>query len=298
MGKQYIEIFPYDPFKFDQVIKGSRTASFESVLGTEKRKYFVTATPLMDTFGKILGAISVAQDITDSRKLEEVAESRRRLSELGALAASMAHEIRNPLNAIGITIQRMKSEIKPASNEDDYNKFIDGLRQEINRLNSIIEKFLVVARSHSPKSSEFEINELIESAVDLFKAQTETLNINLSRKPSSEIKILGDRDGLTQVVINLIKNSIEAVGRDGIIDIAISNENNKIKISITDDGPGIEDVGSALKPFHTTKQDGTGLGLSTAAKIMADHGGELVIESEPGKGCRIDMILPTGKDKQ
>ncbi len=291
-GSDYHEVFPDDPFHFRQAIESKRSASFESSMGKTDRRYFATATPLIGYDGAALGAIAIAQDITDSRKLEEMAESRRRLSEMGALAASMAHEIRNPLNAIGITIQRMKAEIKPVEGEKDFGRFLDGLKMEIARLNSIIEKFLSVAQSIRPRIEEFAVNELVSKVVDLFKIQADSQKIKLDWNPSSDINIKGDKSGLTQALVNVVKNSIEAVGSDGKIEISVSLSENKAKISIIDNGPGIEDVAAALKPFHTTKAGGTGLGLATASKILADHGGELVIESSPGKGCRVDMIFP------
>jgi PAS domain S-box-containing protein len=101
-GKDYNKIFPRDPFRFKNVISGQRSTGFETSMGQDGGRYFVTSTPLFAMDGSVMGAIAVAQNITAARKLEEMAESRRRLSEMGALAASMAHEIRNPLNAIGI----------------------------------------------------------------------------------------------------------------------------------------------------------------------------------------------------
>ena len=291
-GKDYFDIFPKDPFRFENVISGKRSAGFENSMGQDGERHFVTSTPLLAMDGSVIGAIAVAQNITAARKLEEIAESRRRLSEMGALAASMAHEIRNPLNAIGLTIQRMKNEIKPAEKEDDYRRFIDGLRQEITRLNSIIEKFLAVARSVRPEITSISSDDLIRKTVELFASQAESLNIKLNYAGPKEYTFEGDKDGLIQALVNVIKNSVEAIGKDGSIEISVRESNDKIVISVADDGPGIEDTASVLKPFHTTKKDGTGLGLSTASKILADHGGELVIESLPGRGCRVDFIIP------
>jgi len=274
------------------VIAAQRSTGFETSMGQDGGRYFVTSTPLFAMDGSVMGAIAIAQNITAARKLEEMAESRRRLSEMGALAASMAHEIRNPLNAIGITIQRMKNEIKPVENEEDYRRFIDGLRQEITRLNSIIEKFLAVARSVRPEMTAVSTDDLIRRAVELFSSQANSLNIKINYAGENDYTFEGDRDGLMQAMVNVIKNGIEAVGEGGNIDINVEEKNNKVIISISDDGPGIEDTASVLKPFHTTKKDGTGLGLSTASKILADHGGELVIESLPGQGCRVDFVIP------
>lgn len=291
-GKDYGEVFPDDPFRFENVIAGQRSTGFETSMGQDGGRYFVTSTPLFAMDGSVMGAIAIAQNITAARKLEEMAESRRRLSEMGALAASMAHEIRNPLNAIGITIQRMKNEIKPAANEEAYGKFIDGLRQEITRLNSIIEKFLAVARSVRPEMTIVSTDDLIKRAVELFSSQARSLNIKINYTRGNDYTFEGDRDGLMQAMVNVIKNGIEAIGEGGNIDIGVEEKDHRVIISIRDDGPGIEDTASVLKPFHTTKKDGTGLGLSTASKILADHGGELVIESLPGQGCRVDFVIP------
>jgi signal transduction histidine kinase len=246
---------------------------------------------LIDSAGATIGAIAIAQDITDTKKMEMTAESRRRLSELGALAASMAHEIRNPLNAIGITIQRMRNEIQPASGQNEYQKFLDGLKNEIKRLNDIIEKFLVVARSVRPEISNVNVRDLVAAAVEIFSNQAISQKVDLRWKAEPDIFIECDRSAVTQVLVNLIKNSLEALGSGGHIDISAEHAGEIVKISVIDDGPGISDPSLALKPFYTTKRDGTGLGLATASKIMADHGGELVIESSPGNGCRIDLLF-------
>ena len=289
----YTTLFPDDPFHFRQVMESQRGANFERVLGEDRRRYFVTTTPLVGFDGASIGAIAVAQDITDSRRLENMAESRRRLSELGALAASMAHEIRNPLNAIGITIQRMKNEIVPAGSKEEYLKFIDLLRAEIKRLNDIIDKFLAVARAVRPEMSAIDLNELVRGLIELFENQARHQGTKIAfTTPIDGLTIEGDKAGLSQVLINLVKNSLEALEKNGEIKIEVAETGDKVHIIVIDNGPGIDDIPSALKPFFTTKQGGTGLGLATASKIMADHGGEIIIESSPGKGCKVELILP------
>jgi len=292
IDSRYQEIFPDDLFHFIQVLESKRSASFESDIGKTGKRYFVTATPLIGYDGAIMGAIAIAQDVTDTRKLEQIAESRKRLSEMGALAASMAHEIRNPLNAIGITIQRMKSEIRPSEGQQEYDRFIDGLRMEISRLNSIIEKFLAVARSVRPRLEKININDLVSNVVALFIDQARSHKIDLGWKPGNDIYAEVDKDSMTQALVNVVKNGIEAVDRGGKVEISVKSEGGKIRISVLDDGPGIEDISSAMKPFYTTKDGGTGLGLATSSLILAEHGGELVIESSAGKGCRVDLNFP------
>ncbi len=295
-GANYLKFFADDPFQFGQVMKSQRGASFERSLGEEHRQYYVTTTPLVGFNGESIGAISIAQDITEARKLEATAESRRRLSELGALAASMAHEIRNPLNAIGLTIQRMRNEIKPAGSEAEYQKFIDGLRSEIRRLNDIIEKFLAVARSIRPEITPVKIGELVQNVGELFQSQALAQKIKLSWDAIPGLIAEGDKAALTQALVNIVKNSFEAVSTGtGEISMTATEAGGKVRIAVSDNGPGIPDAALAQKPFYTTKKDGTGLGLATAAKIMADHNGELIIQSAPGQGCRVELVLPGRK---
>jgi signal transduction histidine kinase len=186
----------------------------------------------------------------------------------------------------------MKNEIEPADKHDDYRRFIDGLKEEISRLNSIIEKFLAVARSVRPEITSVSTDDIIKRTMELFAGQAESSNIRFIYEKQDDYTVQGDKDALIQALVNVVKNSIEAIGENGTIEINVAETDDKITISVIDDGPGIEDTASVLKPFHTTKKDGTGLGLSTASKILADHGGELVIESSPDKGCRVDFVIP------
>lgn len=293
----YKELFPEDLFHFRQVLENSRSTGFESDMGRSDRRFLVAVSPLIAQDGSTMGAMAIAQDISEVRRLEQMAESRKRLSEMGALAATMAHEIRNPLNAIGITIQRMKNEIKPVDGIEDYDKFIDGLKTEMSRLNSIIEKFLAVARSVRPHFERTDVNAMVSGVVGLFTDQARIRKTNIRWDPKAECVAEIDKSAITQALMNVVKNGLEAVDAGGNVEVRVGKDGTKIRVSVIDDGPGMEDAASAIKPFFTTKEDGTGLGLATASTILADHGGELVIESSPGKGCRVDLIFPSSRSE-
>ena len=187
----------------------------------------------------------------------------------------------------------MKNEIVPAGSKEEYLKFIDLLRAEIKRLNDIIDKFLAVARAVRPEMSAIDLNELVRGLIELFENQARHQGTKIAfTTPIDGLTIEGDKAGLSQVLINLVKNSLEALEKNGEIKIEVAETGDKVHIIVIDNGPGIDDIPSALKPFFTTKQGGTGLGLATASKIMADHGGEIIIESSPGKGCKVELILP------
>ena len=291
-GKDYLDVIPRDEFQIMIALDNRRNLLFEQFLGPDAARLLISSAPLFDSQGRLIGALSISQDITNTKRAEESLEARRRLSEMGALAASMAHEIRNPLNAIGMSIQRLQTEFQPASNQVEYSAFMETLRHEIQRLNDLIEKFLAVARTSRLQKTSSNLTRMIQSIIELFKIQAESGKINISIKAEKEIWALCDNDAIKQVLINVIKNGIEAVNSGGNIEISTSERDGKAIISIKDNGPGIRDISLAMKPFHTTKKDGTGLGLSTASKLVSDHGGQLSIESAPGQGCTVNIVLP------
>ena len=120
--------------------------------------------------------------------------------------------------------------------------------------------------------------------------------IKLTWDATPGLKAEGDKAALTQALVNIVKNSFEAVASgSGEINMTASEAGGKVRIAVRDNGPGIPDAALAQKPFYTTKKDGTGLGLATTAKIMADHNGELIIQSTPEQGCRVELVLPGRK---
>jgi signal transduction histidine kinase len=169
---------------------------------------------------------------------------------------------------------------------------METLKQEIRRLNELIEKFLAVARANRIQKALCDLSSLAKSVTELFRMQAESAKIKLKLNFENAVYAACDADAIRQALINVLKNSIEAIGTNGNIDISISEKNQYAIMSIKDDGPGIKDIALALKPFSTTKRDGTGLGLATASKIISDHGGKLTIESTPGHGCAVNIILP------
>lgn len=235
--------------------------------------------------------------LTGIVQMERQLEKAERLSSLGQLAAGVAHEIRNPLNAISMASQRLQRDYVP----DDQNKVISFqnltsvIRDEIRRLNGIIEEFLSFAKSRRLELHDYPINQIIQKILFLLKDEAESLNIAFyTQLPDDTLTIPMDADKLQQALLNIIKNAMEAINEPGSVTIsAASDSQNMLKISVTDTGCGMtrEEVEKVFNPEFTTKEKGLGLGLALAHEIIRGHGGDIRVWSQKGKGTTLEVFL-------
>jgi signal transduction histidine kinase len=217
-----------------------------------------------------------------------------KLATVGALAAGLAHEIRNPIAAIkGFTSVIDKA---VANNDTEAIKdFRDVVPRQLDRINAIVEKLLTLSKPSQIERKEVDINDLLEDIVKLVNKQTANDRIRIiteGLKASS--KITGDPGQLTQAFLNLILNGIQAMPDGGILEIRSSDEDGMVAVEIKDIGIGIpkEKLANIFDPFYTTKDKGTGLGLSVTKKIIEDHRGTIKVESGVGKGTAFIVKLP------
>ncbi|TVY00351.1 PAS domain-containing sensor histidine kinase [Paenibacillus cremeus] len=241
----------------------------------------IMGTPLIQT---------VIRDVTEKKKTEEMLRRSDKLSALGQMAAGIAHEIRNPLTSLKGFVQLMKAQ-KP-----DRPEYLDIMLTELDRINFIVSEFMKIAK---PQPTDFsfkhvgtiaaDIVSLMQSQAILHKTQI-TLNIKDELPP-----ILCDENHLKQVLLNVLKNAIEAMPQGGEIVIELSLEpGGQVKISITDQGPGIPEkyLSKLGDPFFTTKESGTGLGLMVCYQIIEAHKGTMHITSKQGVGTTVHICLP------
>jgi signal transduction histidine kinase len=235
------------------------------------------------------------------KEMENRIELAERLSSLGHLAAGVAHEIRNPLNAIGLGLQRLKREYLPpdGSTRETFVGFTDVISKEVRRVNDIVEQFLSLARPLSLNIQRASLQELLNRLITLFEEEASSHHIEIRREIPSELpSIPVDPDRLTQALVNIIKNSMEAMGQGGILRVQARVLRNQVEVVIEDSGPGIpaERLEKVFNYYYTTKETGTGLGLPIAHRIVEAHGGQLELESRAGSGTKVKVTLPTGKD--
>ncbi len=233
--------------------------------------------------------VAVINDVTNLRELEKKTARKERLSEMGDLAAGVAHEIRNPLNTISIASQRLAGEFMPSENQDEYLSFTKQIKDETKRLNEIITKFLALARGEKKQKSKIDMSEIVGEFCQFIAVEAESLGIKIEKDIAPPCQIEGNKDAVKQVLANLYNNSKESLNSCmGIIKLTIHTQQNKIELIFEDSGPGIpEEIREKIfTPYYTTKEAGTGLGLPTIHRIIADMGGEVKVETSDLGGAK------------
>jgi two-component system sensor histidine kinase PilS (NtrC family) len=282
-----------------QALQAGRGSSNETEVNIERdgdtRNLLVASSRLELGDADQPGIVVVGDDITRRKQFERQAARRERLSEMGHLAAGVAHEIRNPLNTISIAAQRLEAEFSPDQSRDEYIVMTSQIRTETTRLNEIITRFLALARDEKRRSQSLKLDEFVNELLPFLKPEVHELGITLSSELEEGITILADPDALKQVFTNLFNNAKEALaGRPGRIRIAARREGQSVLISFADSGPGIDDAikEKIFTPYFTTKDAGTGLGLPTVYKIVTELGGEIAAHDSDLGGAEFVITLP------
>ncbi|KAF0817427.1 MULTISPECIES: sensor histidine kinase [unclassified Cytobacillus] len=218
----------------------------------------------------------------------------------GQLAAALAHEIRNPLT----TVKGFMQLLKPYLSEIGKEQYAELAIDEINRANDMIYEFLNASKPGTNKKAKINLNKLIQEMKMLFESQANINNINLSVKPCPGNPIIyGDTNKIKQVLINIIKNALEACEEvhagDGEVSITAKSNSQQTEIIIEDNGPGMteETINKLFLPFYTTKEKGTGIGLSICRKIIEEHKGRIAVNSRLSQGSVFIIELPLALTK-
>jgi len=251
----------------------------------------VTKVPVFHQNGARKGLTVMGRDITEKKKTEEFLRRSDKIAAVGQLASGIAHEIRNPLAAIKWTVQLLN-----ADREDEPSKkSVDLVLSELDRIDSIVSEFLMLAKPHHVTFLEKDLRSLLQLTVTLMNVQAHRHKVQISLDVADDVpKVRCDENQLKQVFINFIKNAIEAMPHGGELRIVVRRELEGVQIRFIDQGEGIpEEILAKLgEPFYTTKDKGTGLGLMVSHKIVQDHHGTLIIKSKVREGTEIEVVLP------
>jgi PAS domain S-box-containing protein len=245
-----------------------------------------------------LGYVMIVHDITMTRKLTQEMIDSERLSALTLLAAGVAHEIGNPLNSLNIHLQLIERRLRKAAPELYEGKFknlLDVARDEVTRLDFTIAQFLKAIRPTKPQMELLDINSLLQESVRFLEKELSDRGIAMTLELRSNLPpLMLDANQMKQAFYNIIRNAMQAMSTSGTLAIRSDMDDFEVTVTFEDDGPGIsaEDMSKLFEPYFTTKKSGTGLGLLIVQRVVREHGGEIQINSDPGKGTRLVVHLP------
>jgi two-component system, sporulation sensor kinase E len=244
-----------------------------------------------------VGYAIILRDITESRRSAEQTIESERLNALTLLAAGVAHEIGNPLNSLHIHLQLIERNVRNLKNgpKAELEESVDVARAEIARLDSIVTQFLRAIRPSKPQLQPENINGVVDEAVRFFAPEIQDREIVVKQELRSDLPLVQvDRDQMKQAFYNVIKNSFEAMKRQGVLYIRTDRDDTHVLVTFIDTGGGMsaENMSRIFEPYFTTKDTGTGLGLLIVRRIVREHGGELSVASSEGKGLTVTIRLP------
>jgi len=263
----------------------------------------LSTTILRDADGEEQGVIAIFQDLTDARRMEERSRHEDRLAALGEFAAGLAHEIRNPLNAIKGSVDMLKEDLEPTG---DQAKLLELVTRESDRLAKLVQDVLHFGRMDSGERQAVALDALLREVEAVARShQSFRADVALSVDAETGADVMGSADELKRAFLNLTMNALEAIEGSGSIVIHLvrkpefasrgleAGADHDVAVVVEDTGCGIpaDKRREIFHPFTTTKKGGTGLGLSIVDKIVRSHGGRITVASEPGRGSRFVVYL-------
>ncbi|MFD1020751.1 ATP-binding protein [Thalassobacillus hwangdonensis] len=275
---------------FSKMVEEERQIEFKVTTPEGEEKWIRThGFPVRD--GEKHYVVGIHEDITDSKEMESIIRKSEQLSAITQISAGIAHEIKNPLTALKGFMQL------GMANPDKIETYYEIMINEINRMEAIVCDFMLLAKpENSIELEDVNIENTISYILELFSTQIEDRKLNVHTRFDMENKHLQtDPKRLKQILINVIKNGLEAVAENGTLDILVKCEGHQASIRIQDDGKGLseEQLNRLGEPFFTTKEDGTGLGIMVTKKMVSDLNGDIQYNSKVGEGTEVTVLLPS-----
>lgn len=236
-----------------------------------------------------------------NRELEEQLQRAERSAVVGRLASGIAHEIRNPLNFMNLSIDHLQAASAPTDERRraEFLHITTTIKEEIQRLNRLVSDFLSYGRPARLKPRELDAQVLIEEVGSLVKAQAEQQGVhvriaNANGPNASDTKFQADYEQIKTCFSNLMINAVQAMPHGGKLNVTLYPDDSHLRIEFADNGPGIaaENLAQIFEPYYSTKETGIGLGLPLTKKIIEEHGGQITVASELGKGTTFTVTLP------
>jgi nitrogen fixation/metabolism regulation signal transduction histidine kinase len=250
-----------------------------------------------DEIGELTGSFNfMLQRLRENRRLEERLREAEHLSAVGQLSRSIAHEIRNPLNFISLSIDHIREKYPPSVHEDaeNFDALLSSVKQEIRRLNRLVSDFLDYGKPLRLNIQRTQIDRMLDDVVEIIRAKAagEGVEIRTQYEFSPDINV--DPELMKTCIMNVLTNAFQAMPEGGTLTIRTGRDDGKFVLSVADTGVGVakESLSRVFEPFYTTKDTGLGLGLATTKRIVEEHGGKIEIRSEGGAGSDVIIRLP------
>lgn len=259
----------------------------------------LSTSVIRNSAGVIDSAILVASDLTRQRQLETRLRRQEKLQAMGALASGVAHEVRNPINAIGMIAQRFQKEFKPAEDLEEYQTLTRAMRQEVGRINRIIQQFLKFAKPPALQCRDVDVQRLFDDVHAVFISTASSRNVEFTVHLQQKAILHLDIDQMKQALLNLLHNGLDACRTGDKLHLSGRSDKGAYVIQIQDTGRGIpeSELSRIFDLYFTTKAEGTGIGLAMVLQIVQEHGGTIEAESEIGRGSCFEIRLPIQTDK-
>jgi len=297
LGESVIKLIPegkYDEFQemIGNISQGMPMTHYETIRqrkNGETINVYLTVSPIKDHAGKVIGASKIVNDVTAQKKLEKEMVRMDQMTLVGEMAASIGHEVRNPMTTVRGFLQLFKEHKDPAK----YSEYIPLMISELDRANSIITEFLSISQTKKVELAQQNLNDIIERILPLVQVdainEEKTIKLELETIPD----LLLNHKEIRQVILNLAKNGLEAMAKGGCLIIKTSLVDKEVILAIQDEGKGIKpEIMKRLgTPFITTKEKGTGLGLAVCFGIAARHKAEIIAVTSP-QGSTFFMKFP------
>ena len=260
---------------------------YELLFDQNNLKYISLSLDPLVQKGKIIGNIVILADITTQKKDKNKLRQAESMAALTTISAGIAHEIKNPLGAMGIHVQLLEQELKNKKNKfsNNFNYSIDVIKEEIERLNKIVVDYLMTVRPLKAKLMLTNLKMFLDKFVDFIEPEIKSKNIKLKKSYLALPDVWLDEKYFRQALLNLIKNSFDSIKDKGILEIKAFQKQNYVYLSIIDNGEGLSEEikPNIFNPYFTTKSNGTGLGLTIVYKIIKEHRGEINFSSKKGE---------------
>ena len=220
-----------------------------------------------------------------------------KLATVGHLSAGMAHEIRNPLNSIGLFAQLLATGLDP---QDELAEYPEKILKEIERIDAILLKLLAASKQPRIDAYQIMLSEIIHDVADLFRPQLNQQGVELDLYLQPVVPLVADRDEFVQIFTNLFVNALQAMPNGGLLSVEMEQQDGRILIEVSDNGCGIaqENLSKVFDPFFTTKNKGTGFGLSVVLRSVKNYHGSIRVTSEPGNGTSFHLEFPISSNTE